>query len=714
MKASVETESTNPSDAETKLLVGHFVRRQGTFGTVAVVGWLGAEGVQLIPDPKRLFPRDGQVESHGVAQHTGINPGDWVEFDVAKNQRPRAPEYKVIQIRRMPRYAALPEATMQHYSVLLTREGWSGDSRPGLWAFRISGDKILVAEMELVGKTKRLRVTRASARDLRCYDYQDERVVQLSNGKSSDFVFLMPEGNPQTSFDWSDEADFIARVIRSLADANDPRIPEIITWLDLHYEEGIGKISASSGDTGPALEALRSGALAARLRADRELMKQYLDAALENEAVREAVAAYAREGQGAEWDRLRAELAEEIAAERTELRNALDNEMQIERKAGEARIEQHLAQHEDQRRKEQAARIEKAELEATARVEALDAGVTVRREEIEQQIAEQGRIIDASKSEAVAAEAALQQLRDETDVARGRLDEVRTEIDRLLAIAEKLEPTNRPAVGTVVARGGGISRAFPQNPLVNIAAKGDLISRSILLSDAGKAHLRGLLVMFLAGELPILTGDGVGDLLRVAEATICPGRCVTIEADPTLISLDDLWSRPGSGMPTLFASAAEAAKDHGAVIVVIRGIERSGARFWMPSLVDALRSGGLPRGLFVCCTVNDGEHEEVDFVPDGAPWFEISDVLRPEAFAVAAAILSSARVAQETLDPGPMPTDLSGVTAMALGLEQHRSLELMMRAARLFVEAKCLLGDEQEAARLVLNIVSPLASQSDQ
>jgi hypothetical protein len=81
---------------------------------------------------------------------------------------------------------------------------------------------------------------------------------------------------------------------------------------------------------------------------------------------------------------------------------------------------------------------------------------------------------------------------------------------------------------------------------------------------------------------------------------------------------------------------------------------------------------------------------------------------------VAPSILSSRRIAQETLDPGTSPTDLSGVTAMALGLEQHRNLDLMMRAARLFAEAMDLLGDEQDAGRLVLSIVSPLASKSGQ
>ncbi|WP_442579094.1 hypothetical protein ACSBOB_26800 [Mesorhizobium sp. ASY16-5R] len=712
MKADLELSYDPSPTTESKLLVGHFVRRQGQFGTVAVVGRVSPGGVETISEPKRLFPRDGFVETHGPGHHAGLNPGDWVNFDVVKNPRPRAPEYKVVHLKRLPRFAVLPESTMPAYRALLTREGWAGDARPGLWAFRLSSDMVLVAELE-GAKDRRLRLTRVAAREVKCYCYDENSIVRLGTGKTFDDVFIMPEDGPMTSFDWSDEADHIGRVIRSLAGANDPRFSEIMTWLDLHHEEGTGRVSAASGDKEAALEALRSGELAARLRADRELMDVYLAAALQNDAVREAVAAYVKDGHGAEWKRLQAELAEEIAIEKAGRLEVLSSEIDAERAAGVARMEHELAQHDGASRATQAARFEQAERDVAIRIKGLEATYAIRRDELDRGIADQAEALTDARADVVATEAELKGLRGEADDARGRLADLKREIDRLLAIAERLGPAD-PLAASASPRAGGIVRAFPNYLKSGVVAKAEIISRNIMLSENGKELLNSLLVMFLSGEMPILVGEQVADLLLVAETIICPGRYVSLEADPTLISLDDLWARPGSGMPTLLASAADAASDGGAVLIAIHGIERSGARFWMPALAEALRRGGLPRSLFVCCTVRDRDHDEVRALPNDAPWIEIADAFRPEAYSTAPTLLSQSRIILETLDPGPMPADLSAVSAMTLGLEQHRSVGLVMRAARMFAEATILLGDEQEARRLVLNLVKPLAPKSSQ
>lgn len=712
MKADMELSRNHSSMAEKKLLVGRFVRRQGQYGTVAVKGYLTADGVEVIADPKRLFPRDGLVETHGLGHHARLNPGDWVEFDLVKNTRPRAPEFKVVHFKRMPRFAVLPESTMPAYRVLLTHEGWSGDSRPGLWAFRLPGEMVLIAELE-AGKDRRLRLTRATAREVKCYRYDASSVARLGTGADSDDVFIMPEGGPMTSFDWSDEADHISRVIRSLAGVNDPRIPEIITWLDLHHEEGTGKVFAAAGDREAALEALRSGELAARLRADRDLMDVYLAAALQDDAVREAVAAYAKEGHGAEWDRLQANLAEQIAIEKASRLEDLSAEIKTERAAGISRIEQELADHERAGRAAQAARLEDAERDVSKRIEVIEADLSDHRGELERGLAAQAEALTTLKADVSATETVLEGLHGETNDARVRLADTKKEIDRLLAIAERLGPTDADAV-PFSHRAAGIPRTFPNHPRATLAAKAKLISSQFMLSENGKELMQSLLVALLSGELPILVGNEALDMLRVAESIICPGRHVAIEADPTLISMDDLWSRPGSGMPTLLASAADAAKGSGVVLVVIRGIERSAARFWVPALMDALQSGGLPRGLFVCCTVQDREHDEVLALPRDAPWLEIADAFRPDAYSTAPTLLSQSQVVLETLDPGPMPTDLSAVTAVTLGLEQHRSVGLVMRAARMYAEATALLADEQSARRLVLKLAQSLAPKSSQ
>lgn len=711
MKGDVEEEGDVSTAADPKWLVGHFVRRQGQFGTISVVARRSGPGVELIPEPRKLFPRDGCVETQGVNQNAGLHPGDWLEFDVAKNQRFRAPGCKVVNLKRIPRFAVLPESGMPGYRILLTREGWSADHRPGLWAFHITGDMVLVAELEL-GKDRRLRLGRASARDVKCFRYHDDSVVRLSAGRISDNVYILREEAPVASFDWSDEADHIGRVVRALAGAGDPRVADIIAWLELHHEAGTGTVSAASGDKEEALEALRSGALAARLHADRELMEIYLAAALENEGVRDAVAAYAREGHGLEWDRLRAELAAEVASEKAERLQELSAEIEAERVAGFAGLDQELVRRDEADRETHAVRWAVAEREATERIEALETEVAARRAELKRDIDARNGALTETNQAVASAEAELASIQGETEDARAQLGEVKSEIDRLLAIADHVGPTG-PSASHAARSSAGFPVTLPEHPLANLGAKATLISRNVLLSDSGKEVLESLLVLFLSGELPILVGDQVSDLLRVAETVIAPGRFVSIEADPTLISIDDLWSRPGSGMPTLLAMAADAVKGGGAVIAVIRGIERSGARFWMPALAEALKGGALPRGLLVCCTVHDHEHDEIAALPGGAPWLKVTDAFRPEAYSAAPTLLSQSRITLESLDPGSIPTDLSAVTAMTLGLERHRSVDLMMRAARMFAEAMAAFGDEDKARRLVARVTQALASKAD-
>lgn len=722
MKNDLEFDRGTPVADDAKLYAGRFVRKQGQYGTVAVVGYLRPDGVAAIAEPKRIFPKDGVVETQGLGHHRGLVPGDWVQFDVVKNTRFRAPEYKVHHLNRLPRYAVLPESSIPAYRVLLTGEGWRGDRRAGLWAFRLSGDMVIVVEME-AGKDGRLRVSRNSARDVKCYRFRDESIARLRSGTASDEVFLAPGGGELAPFDWSDEADHIARVVRSLAGVKDPRFTEIITWLDLHHEEGTGRVSAAPGDREPALEALRSGALAARLRADRELMEVYLAAAMQDDAVRDAIAAYAKEGHGAEWDRLRAELAEQIAAEKTMRLEALSVEMAAERDAAADRIDEELEQYEEAKRAAGESRLQAARRDIAERMEALESGFTARqneletslgerRLELEQELAELARQLEEAQAQLSATKAEREGLLGEVDDARTRLAEVKSEIDRTLAIVARLRPEDQ-AIGSppVVSRGGGIVRTFPKHPQVDAALKGDLIGRNVMLSDVGKDALSRLAVMLLAGEVPILGGDQVTDLLRIAESIICPGRFVSIEADPTLISLDDLWSRPGSGAPTMLSSAADVARD-GAVLVVIRGIERSGARFWLPALAEALRSGGLPRGLLVCCSVQDWEHDEIAALPSDTPRLKVSGIFRPGASSAGPSLLTHPRIDLETLDPGPGPSDLSAANRIVLELGEGLSLDLAMRAARMFAEASILFRDSGTAERVVLDVTKALSQKS--
>lgn len=687
------------------LLVGRFHRKTGQYGEVAVVGQRTDAGVNVIADPKRVFARDGLVETHGPGHHAGLKLGDWVEFDVQRNTRPRAHEYKVHHLRRLPRYAVLPEATIDHYRVLLTRDGWRGESRPGLWALRITNDKVLLVELEQ-SKDGALRISRDGARDVKWFRHEDEHVVRLKEGNASDEVFIAPKVEFVSSFDWSDEADHIARVIRSLADSNDPRVDDLITWLDLHFEEGTGRVSASAGDNEAALDALRSGALASRLRADRHLMKAYLDAAVGNDAVRAAVADYAREGDGAERDRLTAEFEQGIAQEKTQRLDDVSAEIDAERTAARKALNAEVVEWAVERGRERQYAQSAAQQAHSDMIAAFEVELEAKRGEFDRAVFEAEEAANLASSSREAAEAELARTLSELEAARDQLREAVQEVDRVLAIGDRLATAATTTVA-VASAAASLGRQFIVHPMASLKAKSILIERQPMLTDKGKDEFRKLLVLLLSGELPFLTGPDAMPFLRIVESVICPGRLVSIEADPTLISIEDLWARPGSGAPTLLASASEAAAG-GAVLVVINGVERSGARFWVPALREALSVGGLPRGLLVCCTVSDQEHDETLTLPADLFTVSLGGAIDENAYLAAPVCLSGSRVAKETLDPGPMPADLSEASAFLASLGEKPGLMLSMRLARLLVEARALLNDEQAAKSLVLELVKSL------
>lgn len=693
---------------DTRRYVGRFVRRQGNFGMIAVVG-RGGPSVELL-DAKRLFPKDGCVETQGVV-HARLALGDWAEFDVVRNPRPRAPEYKTSHLRRLPRYAELPESALAGYRALLTKVGWRGERRAGLWALRMSGDRVLVVELE-VGKDGALRIPREAAREVHWCTYRDALVANLPVDGGSEAVFLGDAAAASGSFDWSDEADHVAQVIRSLADGSDPYVADLITWLELHHEEGTGRVFAAAVDYGKAEAALRSGELAERLRADRGLMKAYLDAALQDDQVRQAVAEWAREGHSEEVERHRQELEREMGCAREASIAEIASEAEARRAEEFAKVEAMAAQLAETRGAEADARMRETEARHVNRLKALEGEFDLRREALEQAAAEQVSALEAIRAETDAANGQLDQVRADETEARERLAAVCTEVDRLLAIASRLEMPDRPPTATVQVPASGLGHIFHARPHAPAAKKGALIADQVLLTDNGKQLMRMLATLMLAGELPVLTGGDARGLLQVAEALFCPGRSASIEADPTIISVDDLWSRPGSGAPTALAAAAKAAEDGGATLVTIRGVERSGARIWHGALADALRGGALPRGLLIACVADDRSHEEIEALPRDTHLVEVEGALTDSAYLAGPTLLSPPALELETLDPGEMPGDLSAANPLLATLGFKPPLDLGLRIARMYVEALPLLGDEGVARSVVNGIARTIGERT--
>lgn len=712
MKADVDTSRTDVGVSASTRYIGRFVRKTGTYGTVAVVGKLAPGGVEIIGDPKRLFQADGNVESRGV-QHAQLKPDDWVAFDVSKNVRPRAPAWKADHLTPIPRYAVLPEGSLSSYRVLLTAEGWSGDVRPGLWALRISGDRVIVTDL-VAGKDGLLRIPPDKARTVRFVPYQDEDAVSLPIGSRSELAYIGDNGQPGGNLDWSDEADHVARVIRALADIDDPQVSAIITWLDLHREAGTGRISAATLNHGAAEAAIRSGELAERLRADLGLMRAYLDAAVSNPEVREAIARHAREGESAERERIRAELEQELTSERDRRMAAMAEDIEAARTEADAGLEEELARTADRIRQARERLEAEAAAAHAARVADMIAEFDGRRSDLEEEVARIAVEIEARKTGCSERGAELDSIEMAIGEAKGRLQTANAELDRLLLISDRVSSTisvEAPAStsGATVSPSSGPKVTFSELPRSPMAEKAARIDAQVLLSEKGRDLMRKLISLMLAGEMPIVFGQDALDFLAVAGAMICPGRIVGMEADPTLISIEDVWARPGSGTPTMMARAAEAS-EKGVVLAVVRGIERSGARFWVPALRDYLR-GDRPRGLLVCCTISNTEHDELAALSDAGFVIEAEGIFSEVASFGAPQYLFSAKLDRTALDPGPMPDDLSQARLVLAEFDEMPSVGHAIRIARLFAEAENLLGDAEKAKVMTVDLVRSMAGR---
>jgi hypothetical protein len=691
-----------------KFYFGRFVRKQGQYGSVAVVGTVAGTAVVHIADPKRLFAKDGTVETHGVTQHASLSPGDWVEFDVGRNTRPRAAEYKVVHLQRIPRYAVLSEGGDAFYRVLLTREGWHGDHRPGLWALLLTGDRIVIVDLEL-GKDGALRIPRKAARSVPYYRYNDDRVVRLGTASSAEDAYLGHEAEPLGRFDWSDEADHVARVIRSLADADDPQISDLIAWLELHQEAGTGKVFAAGTDHAAELDALRSGELAERLRADRDLMKVYLDAATRDEAVAAAVAEYAREGHTEARARLIADLEDELGRRRAALVVKHEADLVEQRAAAVIALDEEIENLRAGKLAESESALKLAQQGHADRMAQLDGENQRHRADLEQQL--QATRTELAQTEALISDAtsALKTARADVEAEQERARDAAAEVDRLLSVSAQLSTA---LSSTTPAMASAIPFDFPPRETVSLPALSQSIDGLAMLSRKGRDLIRRLIVLMLSGELPILYGADALDFVRVAGAVVTPGRTGFMRADPMLVSIEDVWARPGSGAPTIMAAASSASSKGGSVLVAVIDLELSGARFWVPALADLLRSPARPRGLLVCATAGEMEHEEVKALPKGLAAIEIEGAFEPGACFGALTLPDATATQQFTLDAGSTPVDVAAAARTIAALDFEPGIGLAMRVARIAAEAATMMGDDAAATKLTVEIVQDIHNQT--
>jgi hypothetical protein len=212
--------------------------------------------------------------------------------------------------------------------------------------------------------------------------------------------------------------------------------------------------------------------------------------------------------------------------------------------------------------------------------------------------------------------------------------------------------------------------------------------------------MRQVTALMLAGEVPILVGDERDDFLRIAECLLSSADGVRIEADPTLITFEDLWARVGDGAATALVEAVALAGGETArtVLAVVAGCERSGARFWLPALANRARRGLLPRRLLICATMSDRDTEESEHLEASAIILRIDGAINVAARGLAPLALNAN--CWRDFEPEPRPEWLTEEVAALVSSEPSLAVDSALRAARAVAEARALArkGEADQAA----------------
>ncbi|NBJ10927.1 hypothetical protein [Microvirga arsenatis] len=683
--------------AEGRWFVGRGVRSRDTTAYIEVLAERSAEGsYSLLANPRKVFPKTGEVELRGIAA-AATKPGDWFLFQVGPNDRRGGTAAKAIHPQGLTRYCDLSHiGSLEAIRPLLVELGLARSE--GTWTIRL--DAKTVANMTLARGVDGL--VRAQGKDLAqvpLFEFNEEAILTIpTEGGDTKLYNISANATNIGRIDWSSDANYVRRIVQALPEAAEgSMLASLSHWLKRYSDDMHARLSVlGTSDVGAAYNVLRAKSLASRLAEERRVLQDYFDAVRTDPDVKSLIKRAIDEFVAREREvllvRAQTELEQEISRERAQRQAELTRAMENLK----AEMEAILAEHISLREREIDAALREREHRG---IRAIDEALARRKAELESEIKELEDRGTSLAAELADADARSQALKTSIDKMVFEEQQALERIDRLEKAETALEAT---------PRGGHASPICPVSPSVpSLARRGTSVNAQALaaavescplLSETGKAVMIRFLAAMLAGEAPILHGPQVDDFLEIAAALVSSGRSARIEADPTIISFDDLWIRPGAmtGTPLRSAAAAAVSANPMTTLGIIGRADQSGLRFWYPDLVSRARRGEIPRRLLLCVALEDPNSEEAMAAPVRACSFEISSVIADGAALTAPVLLGGGvRGICNEFDPGEPPEDLSGavgflgVAAAGLGVADAK------RLARICIEASAFIGDRQ-------------------
>lgn len=542
-----------------------------------------------------LFGNHGEIEVKSA--RPALKVGDWVLARPTPEGPPKRQRYVATSGKRLVPFEDLsglyaPEAARRLLVETGRQDGFAGDK-----VFRISASDLIEVRMALSPDGRSRIAQPEDLGSLPVWSYQADRHLRVPTAAGPLDLFAKDASASQSGFvNWSSDADYLAQVIRSLASegTDNDALKQVPTLLASHLarlEDVL--MEAELLDPRVGQEIMRSRRLADILKSRDDLLNGFMNVLRSDPEVRAQLAMRTEELaiQAA------AVRSEALVSERTA---ALEADLDQRREIGQKEIAATL-------RDLEASDLAAMETRLTSAEEAALAEISARKNELEIEV----ELLN-ERSAQVAQENAMEarRLADAQQLLRtldGDIASRKDEIDRIVRIETLLKdrenaPAEKPRVPGF--------RPTGQTQPIAVGELAAWVDSSSLLSKSGKVACLRVLTDLLSGGLPVLSGNEIDDFIALMSAAVGGGRHISFECDPTIITFDDLWVRPGSGAPTVLGEAlADSAGERAVRLCVLRNIDRAGAHLWVEALADKLRRRVIPDNMLICLSLAEAPSE---------------------------------------------------------------------------------------------------------
>lgn len=548
---------------------------------------------------QKEFPPDGEIELRGA--RAMLKQDDWAIAKPILDGPPRRQRWVSQTARKLLPFDDLsglggPEAARR----LLVEQGLQ-DGFVGEKIFRVGPDEMVVVAMNR-SQDGRCRASSANMERLSVYRFDPAKIVVVPTPSGSVSMMEKNHHSPEIeTTNWSSDAQYVAQIVRgALAEGSEARkaTAAIAATLSAHADK-LAALITGAGEPDPkiAREILRSQRLGELLASRPALIDEFMA------ALRRAPDVSARIDQ--EIARVTAEAVEAKRAEiASELTASLEAELANERRERIAKLEAELADLEESSLQELQQKIDRETGAALAAIEVRKSGLEKAVSELEKT---RDELYESHRLKTVEIEALTAQIAGLTsDVVDRKAD-----IDRLLRMEQVLQDVGDRSKKTNDGPTFPLAIASPYAMPLPIAEIPDWLKASQLLTDAGRRGVARLAPLILSGGVPVIDGPEADDALDVLSAMLAGGAITTFDCDPTVISHDDLWRRPGSGAPTALGMALSDVQERQTIrLCAIRRAELSPAQFWIETLRRAGKQRALPKEFLLCVTRAGGEESE--------------------------------------------------------------------------------------------------------